>query len=325
MEKTSCLTFDKNHFSDFDQLAAAFPVPSCDTLKLDSGLFGANLSILSAPEFSLVKTALNNRLKYTLLTPADRITFSISASESAPALRVNGIQLTDKTLSIYPSERETSGITLPGAEIYDFQISLSMLHEKQERLEIVKEQTSPKKNFSHCEVSRKNLNEIRCLIKILFDRIDGLPLDASTALFIEEAREEITEKFICLSCNGLAEKLPPPWLRRRVVQKSIEFLDSCRSFPVSIPDICKQVGASERTMRYAFADYFGVSPKQYLQAFRLNCARRQLQRANSENYKVIDIAQNWGFSHMGKFAADYNRLFGEYPSETLSTGRLSLK
>lgn len=30
-----------------------------------------------------------------------------------------------------------------------------------------------------------------------------------------------------------------------------------------------------------------------------------------------DVANNWGFWHMGRFAADYRKFFGELPSETL--------
>jgi AraC family transcriptional regulator, ethanolamine operon transcriptional activator len=33
---------------------------------------------------------------------------------------------------------------------------------------------------------------------------------------------------------------------------------------------------------------------------------------------IGDIANTWGFWHMGQFAADYRRQFGELPSETLA-------
>jgi AraC family ethanolamine operon transcriptional activator len=31
---------------------------------------------------------------------------------------------------------------------------------------------------------------------------------------------------------------------------------------------------------------------------------------------VHEIARRWGFWHIGEFAADYRRLFGELPSQT---------
>ena len=32
--------------------------------------------------------------------------------------------------------------------------------------------------------------------------------------------------------------------------------------------------------------------------------------------RVTDVANEWGFWHLGQFAADYRRHFGELPSET---------
>ncbi len=70
-------------------------------------------------------------------------------------------------------------------------------------------------------------------------------------------------------------------------------------------------------MRNAFLERFGVSPKAYLQALRLNGVRRVLRRSDPLNSKVSNVANYWGFWHMGQFAADYRRLFGELPSDTL--------
>ena len=44
--------------------------------------------------------------------------------------------------------------------------------------------------------------------------------------------------------------------------------------------------------------------------------RRDL-RACSQGETITDIAKRWGFWHMGQFAADYKKQFGELPSETV--------
>jgi AraC-like DNA-binding protein len=64
-------------------------------------------------------------------------------------------------------------------------------------------------------------------------------------------------------------------------------------------------------------DRFGVSPKQYIQARRLNGVHRDLCKANLHGKRISDIANDWGFWHMGQFAADYRKFFGELPSEIL--------
>lgn len=73
----------------------------------------------------------------------------------------------------------------------------------------------------------------------------------------------------------------------------------------------------QRTLRYAFREQFGVGPKQHLQSVRLSGVRRDLRRAEA-GVKLADVANRWGFWHLGQFAADYRRQFCELPSETLA-------
>jgi AraC family ethanolamine operon transcriptional activator len=61
-----------------------------------------------------------------------------------------------------------------------------------------------------------------------------------------------------------------------------------------------------------------VTPKAYLQAERLKRVRRGLREADARTAQVTDVANAWGFWHMGQFAADYRKLFGELPSQTLN-------
>ena len=49
---------------------------------------------------------------------------------------------------------------------------------------------------------------------------------------------------------------------------------------------------------------------------RLDGARRELRTGRADTV-IATVANRWGFWHMGKFAADDRRSFGELPSETL--------
>jgi AraC family ethanolamine operon transcriptional activator len=53
---------------------------------------------------------------------------------------------------------------------------------------------------------------------------------------------------------------------------------------------------------------------------RLNGARRELG-STVATASVSDAANRWGFWHMGQFAADYRKLFGERPSQTATDSR----
>ena len=89
---------------------------------------------------------------------------------------------------------------------------------------------------------------------------------------------------------------------------------------MSVKNLCRLTGVGERTLRYAFAESFGVSPKSYLQSRRLNAARRELRDGGTDTV-IADVANHQGFWHMGQFAADYRRMFGELPRETLARAR----
>ena len=70
-------------------------------------------------------------------------------------------------------------------------------------------------------------------------------------------------------------------------------------------------------LEYAFRERYAMTPKAYIQTFRLNNARKQLKKANPCADQVTKIAQQNGFTHMGQFSVYYKKLFLERPSDTL--------
>lgn len=86
----------------------------------------------------------------------------------------------------------------------------------------------------------------------------------------------------------------------------------------SVVELCTAIGVSERALQYAFRTYMGMTPVEYLRLCRLSRARSQLLSANPLMTSVTDIAMQFGFFHLGRFARDYRRVFGESPSTTLN-------
>ncbi len=105
---------------------------------------------------------------------------------------------------------------------------------------------------------------------------------------------------------------------RRALGRAMEFIEAHLDESISIASLCHQIGATTRSLERIFARELGVSPQQYVKARRLNAVYRRLRGADSEEgLRVIDVATSYGFAHMGRFARDYHRYFGEYPRETL--------
>ena len=105
-----------------------------------------------------------------------------------------------------------------------------------------------------------------------------------------------------------------------MVKRAIEVMLANLDQTLLTADLCQELGVSSRTLRYAFEEQLGLSPMAYFKARKLAAVRRQLRLAAGDSVSVHVIARQWGFRHTGNFAADYRRLFGELPSETLSKG-----
>jgi AraC family ethanolamine operon transcriptional activator len=105
--------------------------------------------------------------------------------------------------------------------------------------------------------------------------------------------------------------------RERLVRRADDYMRAYLGEPLSLLDLCRELGVSERTLLYAFQEVRGLSPMAYFRASRLNAVRQELKTA-PDTANVHEIAQRWGFWHTGEFAAAYRRLFGELPSQTLT-------
>ena len=91
-----------------------------------------------------------------------------------------------------------------------------------------------------------------------------------------------------------------------------------RDRPVAVPELCAQLRVSRRMLQYCFQEFYGMTPVAYLRAIRLNGVRRALREgARVKAVSVQDVAAAWGFWHLSQFSADYRKLFGERPSDTL--------
>lgn len=129
---------------------------------------------------------------------------------------------------------------------------------------------------------------------------------------------QLTEAMVRSIGEGEPLRVMAATLRQRtIISRFEEFLEVRRGQPVYLVDICKAIGVSERTLRAACQDQFGMSPTRYLWLRRMYLARRRLADAAGAAISVTEIAMANGFWELGRFAAEYRSLFGETPSMTL--------
>lgn len=104
----------------------------------------------------------------------------------------------------------------------------------------------------------------------------------------------------------------------RSVRRAQDFLHSHVTEPLSLADVCQHLGVSARSLQLAFKQGTGQSPMAYLRDIRLDLVRRTLLQADHHaGATVSKVAAQHGFLHLGHFAAQYHKRFGERPAQTL--------
>lgn len=116
------------------------------------------------------------------------------------------------------------------------------------------------------------------------------------------------------------EIVEPLHRRAKIAVAMRAILEDNVESPLTITDICERVGARERTLFLASFEAFGRSPRKLLHELRLNAARRELLHPSSTT-SITAVALRYGFFHLGRFAREYRRQFGESPSTTLIRAR----
>ena len=119
--------------------------------------------------------------------------------------------------------------------------------------------------------------------------------------------------FISLSSNNEPENSSLIY-----VQKSIEYINSNYSYPITIEDIASYVGISRSHLFRSFESNLGLSPKEYLTNHRLKQACYLL--ANS-NLSITAIANSVGFDNSLYFSKTFHKNIGMSPKEYRSNNK----
>jgi AraC family ethanolamine operon transcriptional activator len=105
--------------------------------------------------------------------------------------------------------------------------------------------------------------------------------------------------------------------RRQIIRAAMDCVDQHDWENLTVSELATAAGVSERTLRTAFQEYFGIGPVGYLKRRTLNLVRTTLQTADPSVMTVTQVAMQFGVWELGRFAQDYRLLFGELPSATL--------
>ena len=100
------------------------------------------------------------------------------------------------------------------------------------------------------------------------------------------------------------------------VRRALEAMRRNPECDWSVDGLAKVAGLSGRTLQRQFRAFLGKSPRCLLRDIRFACARRELLQAPGDT-RIMDVAMDCGLAHFGRFSVEYQRRFGEAPSQTM--------
>ena len=113
-----------------------------------------------------------------------------------------------------------------------------------------------------------------------------------------------------------AVAVPVPGLVRRAERFMVDNAEA----GITVSDVAVALGVSLRSLQTGFRQWRATTPNAFLRQVRLQRVRDELLRPGAET-NVTTVALRYGFSHLGRFSAQYSSEFGETPSATLRRGR----
>lgn len=305
---------ERARFDDFDACAAALASWEIEAFQLDRGPFSGELVQARSPAALVSEITFGRALHQRGEPPRGMRTLGVPADpEQRIFFRDDWAHANQ--LMFFPSGSEMDSVSLPGFHVFSVSLSEERLSEISQALGGV--------DFE-CFLAGREVVEcspgvmrfIRRSIRGFMDaaRHDGDPARPEPAQ--RDRETDLLERIVeTLTREEHPDPSEPPRTREFAVRRSLDLIDAFNRKPLSVVDLCQAAGVSRRTLEYAFRERFGLSPKAYMLARRLDEVRAELRR-DPDRQSITRVANQWGFHHLSRFAALYRRQFGELPSET---------
>lgn len=301
---------------DLDEVMGAVSAWDLDFRQLEPGSMAAEIVQIGTADALLARVRFSRRLELRGSSPPDTWTFSVVGHGTFG--RFLGEPVDETSLLLYPRSRELQAVSPPGFRSDTISISEARL-------------AAVARDLGYPPLGELGRSVVRCSAGILAEirrRFHGIhealrhgPVVPGLPALRRELEFEVPA-LLLRALNGMPGRQPRPSSRSRhlALSRAREFIESHLDDPPTMRDVCRAAQVSWRTLDYAFQDHYALTPERYVKAIRLQAVRRAL-RGSGPDERIADVANRYGFWHMGQFAADYRRQFGELPSRTLARPR----
>lgn len=303
---------DIDHFTEQIQSLSRLQVTQLSLDQLECDMW---LAALEQVKFLFIKSSCP--ISVMGEKPRDAIVFSCLLEPDGPCLVSHGRRVSHHTLAGFDPDLEAKFVFPPQVHYVALLINRGLL---QHYLEIMGRPDLDQRFWASNYIY---LPETIGAIKVYLQQVLHLISHQPSLLQRHQLQTLLLEDCIPLLINAIPpanqDRLQPPshLPRSQLVKQAEDYLLAHLDQPITLRDLCQALHTSQRPLFYGFQEVFGVSPMEYLKIQRLQRAHRCLQRATAKHTTVMAIAQQYGFWSAGHFTRDYQKMFGERPSDTL--------
>ena len=290
-------------------------------LQLEGGAMQGRLFMVEVPPLRLAQLQLNKRVHSLGPKPKGVLTVGLDLDPCMGEIpwRVHGQELPSDSLFGLDLRQEVH-LTLPTtANLGLLVLPLEGLRQWGERLGWPGFGGELQPPVNVLRMSQPNSRALRLYLRRLFAQGQENParlrLPATQRLILDDLMPLLLEALVSGPGQSTVSLRPPA--RIGIVKEVQRWMHDHPTNPITLTELCLQAHASRRTLIQGFQDHMGMGPMAYLKLLRLHGIRRRLLEADPNVIQIGALADQWGFYNAGHFAADYRRLFGERPRETL--------
>jgi AraC-like DNA-binding protein len=147
-------------------------------------------------------------------------------------------------------------------------------------------------------------------VRILRRSVTDILAAGSSGLLTDErahrAQRDLTEFVATLETDAETTRIGRS-SASRIAQKCIAVADSLDPIPRML-DLASAIGVSDRWIRAAFREVYGISPSAFFRVRAMNGAHRQLRSARPDSVTVTEVAMAWGFWLLGRLPRSLPRI-----------------
>jgi AraC-like DNA-binding protein len=316
MEK--CPTQQFRKISPFDSTSIQSAYPGLSTLQLEPGSVDGWIRAVTVDQLKVTSGTLNRATLYegTYTKGMINLGFILDPDSAAVvqghAYEAGAISIDVGEVSMheaYPANMVWTGINVPEALAFkEFGKHQELLRARR-HLTLKGQREELKPLIQLTEYVMKEQPDIR-----------GAEAKRLSALLLSAIRKLVLDRFAD-AVHDLPYAEGDRFLMR-LVKMSHQLSQERSHESLRVDDICTFTGIKRRTLQKYFKILYGMGPTEYFRVRRLNGARNDLLLADASTGRVGEIAEHWGFSHLGRFSVKYRNMFSESPRSTLNRTRV---